>query len=195
MSYLRLSHGVAAQPDGGSVNARPGPCPDAGTRFPTFLPNSCAESGTVRFRVVINPDADRAVYKQLADILRSQIASGLYDPDRPLPSADGLARQHHVGKAVAEDALTLLRAEGWITTRRGQRSRVRVEPDRLTIYVRPGTVLRPGRRPTTAESRQWNLVLGERMTDVITDDSVDSYPSDRYEFVFYVPDEDLPPAD
>lgn len=144
---------------------------------------------------MINPDADRAVYKQLADILRSHLMAGLYDDGKLLPSADSLARQHHVGKKVADDALNLLSAEGWITTRRGQRARVRVEPERVTIYVRPGTVLRPGRRPTTAESQHWMLALGERMTDVITDSTVDAYPGDRYEFVVQVPDEDLPPVE
>ena len=64
---------------------------------------------------VINADADRAAYRQLADILRTQIADGLYDATQTLPSADGIARQHHVGKAVAEAALDVLRAEGWIT--------------------------------------------------------------------------------
>lgn len=144
---------------------------------------------------MINPDADRAVYRQLADMLRSQIASGLYDPDKPLPSADGLARQHHVGKAVAEDALYLLRAEGWITTRRGQRAKVRAEPERTVVYLRPGARLVPDRRPTTAESQRWNLDVGEKVADVFYADSVESYPSSRHEFVFYVPDEDLPPAD
>lgn len=144
---------------------------------------------------MINFGADRPAYKQLADIVRDHIAAGLYDATGHLPSVDGLARQHHVGDAVAEDAYALLRAEGWIETRRGRRATVRAEPERLTIWVGPGTVLRPGRRPTSGESRTWHLAVGERMTDVIYPDAEPAaYPSDRYEFVVQVPDADEPGA-
>lgn len=139
---------------------------------------------------MINFGADRAAYRQLADIVRDAIAAGRYAPTGQLPSVDGLARQYGVGDGIVEEAMILLRAEGWIETRRGQRATVRVEPERLTVWVRPGAVLRPGRRPTSHESQTWNLTIGERMTDVVYPDSVESYPSDRYEFAVQVPDAD-----
>jgi GntR family transcriptional regulator len=138
---------------------------------------------------VINFGADRAAYKQLADIVRDDIAAGRYAPTGRLPSVDGLARQYGVGDGIVEEAMILLRAEGWIETRRGQRATVRVEPERLTVWVKPGAVVRPGRRPTSEESRAWSLAFNERMTDVVyPGGGIESYPSDRYEFAVQVPD-------
>ncbi len=129
---------------------------------------------------MINPAADRAVYRQLADILRDQIISGIYDSSGMLPSADGIARQHHVGTAVAEQALGVLRLEGWIETSRGQRARILPEPERTVLVASPGAVVET-RRPTTDEVRRWNLRDGERVTVVSYEDESESecWPSDR----------------
>jgi DNA-binding GntR family transcriptional regulator len=51
---------------------------------------------------MIDPSADRPVYKQLADILRQRIESGSYTEGEMLPSAAELARTFVVGRAIIE---------------------------------------------------------------------------------------------
>ncbi len=77
---------------------------------------------------MIDPQADRPVYKQIADDLRSAITSGTLEPGEQLPSEHELVAQHGVSRGTARQAITLLRNEGLIDVVHGLGSFVR-EPE------------------------------------------------------------------
>jgi GntR family transcriptional regulator len=85
---------------------------------------------------VVDPQADRPVYKQIADLLRSAITSGRLEPGGQLPSEHELVAEHGVSRGTARQALTLLRNEGLIDVVHGLGSFVRgPEPvERLRPY-------------------------------------------------------------
>ncbi len=56
------------------------------------------------------------VYRQLADLLRQQIASGELPPRTPLPSAKTLAQEHGIAIGTVTRAVDVLRAEGLVRT-------------------------------------------------------------------------------
>ena len=60
------------------------------------------------------------LYRQLANILREQIASGQVPPGRRLPSKLSIRQQWGVSQNTTERALKLLRDEGLIETSLGR---------------------------------------------------------------------------
>jgi GntR family transcriptional regulator len=69
---------------------------------------------------VIDPSADRPVYKQLADLLRDDIHAGVYEPGDVLPSQSTLERTHNVSTNTARDAIGVLKGEGLVEAVRGK---------------------------------------------------------------------------
>jgi DNA-binding transcriptional MocR family regulator len=86
--------------------------------------------------LLIDPTADRAVYKQLADTIRAQIQSGEFKPGQRLPAQKDYMYEHGVSRATVDRTMTLLRNEGLIVVKRGG-SRVR-EPEEPTILCLSG---------------------------------------------------------
>jgi GntR family transcriptional regulator len=74
---------------------------------------------------VIDPTADRAVYKQIADLLRAAITSGELAPGAQLPSEQELVDEHGVARGTVRQAIMLLRSEGLVDVERGRGSFVR----------------------------------------------------------------------
>jgi GntR family transcriptional regulator len=74
---------------------------------------------------VIDPTGDRAVYKQIADVLRAAITSGELGPGAQLPSEQELVEAHGVARGTARQAIMLLRGEGLVDVERGRGSFVR----------------------------------------------------------------------
>jgi GntR family transcriptional regulator len=72
--------------------------------------------------------ADRALHRQLADIIRAQIASRAVAPGESLPSEGDLSRDFGLSKTAVRDALTILVTEGLIEKRAGMASRVAIPP-------------------------------------------------------------------
>ena len=85
---------------------------------------------------VVDPQADRPVYKQIADLLRSAITAGRFEPGEQLPSEHELVAEHGVSRGTARQAIMLLRNEGLIDVVHGLGSFVRnPEPvERLRPY-------------------------------------------------------------
>jgi GntR family transcriptional regulator len=86
---------------------------------------------------VVDSQADRPVYKQIADVLRSAITTGVLEPGAQLPSEHELVAEHGVSRGTARQAIMLLRNEGLIDV-----------VHRLGSFVRePGPIerLRPDR--------------------------------------------------
>lgn len=65
-----------------------------------------------------------AVYTQIADDLRSQIASGALRPGDDVPTEAELASRWHTSRGPIRNALAALRSEGLIETMRGRPARV-----------------------------------------------------------------------
>lgn len=56
----------------------------------------------------------RSLYVQVADLLRTQIKAGEYDPETPLPREEDLIKRHQVSRDTVRKALALLTQEGLI---------------------------------------------------------------------------------
>lgn len=64
--------------------------------------------------MTIDREWDEPVYRQLAGILRDQIASGELAPRRPIPSVRTLVERYGVARATAAKAVALLADEGLV---------------------------------------------------------------------------------
>lgn len=69
--------------------------------------------------------AEEPTYRRVANELRERIASGDLPEGSPVPSLREIAQAYDVNRGVAEQALTVLRSEGWISSRQGARSVVK----------------------------------------------------------------------
>jgi GntR family transcriptional regulator len=70
----------------------------------------------------------RPAYLRIADELRGQIRSGRYPAGARLPTMAALSATHGVSAIVVRQAISVLRGEGLVETRRGGGTVVRVRP-------------------------------------------------------------------
>jgi GntR family transcriptional regulator len=78
--------------------------------------------------VGVDPTSDRPVYKQIGDVLRSEIQTGALKPGERLPSESELTRRFEVSPGTARQALALLRGEGLVVAEHGRGVFVRSRP-------------------------------------------------------------------
>src|SRR5262249_32538327 len=76
----------------------------------------------------IDRASDRAVYKQIADHLRTAIAQGRLGAGGQLPSEAQMMAHYGVARMTARNALRLLQDEGLITAEHGRGVYVRARP-------------------------------------------------------------------
>lgn len=124
--------------------------------------------------VVIDPHGAPA-YRQIAAALRARITDGTWAPGTELPSEPDLAVEFGVGRDTVVSAISLLRGEGLVVTRRGYRTRVR-EPLPLERVPVGAGVLVTARMPTPEERVRFDLSDGVPV--LLVGDDV--YPADRY---------------
>jgi GntR family transcriptional regulator len=72
--------------------------------------------------------SDRPAYRQLADLLRDQIASGELPPGALVPSEARLMQEHGLSRNTIRLAIGLLRSEGLVDAEHGRGTRVRKRP-------------------------------------------------------------------
>lgn len=65
---------------------------------------------------MVDPWKPEPLYRQLAELLRSQIRSGKYQPGDRLPSEATLQQEHGLARDTVRAALDLLREEGLVVT-------------------------------------------------------------------------------
>ena len=132
---------------------------------------------------VIDPSADRAVFRQLADLLRDQIESGELGPGEPLPSELRLAQEYGISRTTVRQAIAQLRTEGLVTVDRPRGTFVRV-PEQMQV-VTLGRGERAGARmPTDAERRAHRLAEGVPVLVVTsTDGTTTVHPADRVQLI------------
>jgi GntR family transcriptional regulator len=129
---------------------------------------------------MINPHADRAAYRQIADLLRAQIQSGEYPVGSVLPAEKRIAQENGVGRDTVRTAMGLLRAEGWIETHRPVGSRVR-SPERVEVLVDLGSEWLV-RTPTLDERTELGLREDDRVVEVTYRGDVRVFAADRHVF-------------
>jgi GntR family transcriptional regulator len=106
--------------------------------------------------IMIDHGGDRALYRQLADILRGKITDGELQPGQSLPSEGTLAQEYGLGRDTVRDALALLRSEGLVATERGKGTFVRVPEAVTTLTLKTGDSL-VARMPTPEERQTLGL--------------------------------------
>jgi DNA-binding GntR family transcriptional regulator len=79
--------------------------------------------------VEIDPDALRAPYEQLADILRARIESGEIPPGHRIPSYTALEAESGLARGTVRKALQVLKDAGLIATAPGRGLYVRDQAD------------------------------------------------------------------
>ncbi|HEY0696531.1 MAG TPA: winged helix-turn-helix domain-containing protein [Micromonospora sp.] len=128
---------------------------------------------------MIDPRRDRALYRQLADLLRERIDSGELGPGAQLPSETTLAQTYGLARPAVRQAIALLRAEGLITTSRGYGTRVRAGTERVPLELPTGGWV-VARMPSDAERLTHDLDDGVPVLEVHHPDGrVEIHPGDR----------------
>ncbi|GAA3337866.1 hypothetical protein GCM10020358_15800 [Amorphoplanes nipponensis] len=128
---------------------------------------------------MIDLSADRAVFRQLADLLRDQIQSGELAPGRPLPSELRLAQEYGLSRTTVRQAIGQLRTEGLVTVDRPRGTFVRV-PERAELVTLGRGERVSARMPTDAERRTYRLAEGVPVLVITaTDGSTTVHPADR----------------
>ncbi|MBQ0901995.1 GntR family transcriptional regulator [Micromonospora sp. U21] len=128
---------------------------------------------------MIDPSADRAVFRQLADLLRDRITSGDLAPGASLPSELRLAQEYGLSRTSVRQAISLLRSEGLVIVEPPRGTFVRSMEPTETVTLRKGDTA-SARMPTPAERRE--LDIGEGVPVLVVfraDGSRELYPADR----------------
>lgn len=105
-------------------------------------------------------DADRALHRQLADLLRDQVTSGELRPGARLPAEDYLAQTYGLSRTAVRRAIDLLVYEGLLIKSRGLRTKVREQPERQVVTLAAGDDVET-RMPTEAERGELGIPAGE----------------------------------
>ncbi|MEU2613535.1 GntR family transcriptional regulator [Micromonospora sp. NPDC007271] len=128
---------------------------------------------------MIDPSADRAVFRQLADLLRDRITSGDLAPGASLPSELRLAQEYGLSRTSVRQAISLLRSEGLVIVQPPRGTFVRSMEPTETVILRKGDTA-SARMPTPAERKE--LDIGEGVPVLVVfraDGSREVYPADR----------------
>jgi len=129
---------------------------------------------------MIDHHSDRAVYQQVADVVREQIASGELAAGAALPAFKTLALRYGVGIDVVKDAVVVLRNEGLLEVSRGRRARVR-SVRAVEVIAAPPHARVSVRMPTPAERRELKIGEGIPVLIVRSDRAETIYAGDRSE--------------
>jgi DNA-binding GntR family transcriptional regulator len=127
---------------------------------------------------MIDPDSGVPVHRQLADIIRDQIAGGELVPGQRLRTEPEYMDEYDLGRNVVRQAMSALRAEGLIVTTR-QGSKVRVPHDLAERPINRDDRVTT-RMPTEAERRRYGLAEGVPLLVVEREGGqVEILPGDR----------------
>lgn len=121
---------------------------------------------------MIDPLADRAVHRQLADLLRDRIRSGELQHGALLPTERALWQEFGVARSTVRQAVAILRSEGLVQVRRPYGTYVR-RPERRTVRVQRGSQVTV-RMPSPEERRAHGLPEGVPIVEL-------THPSGRVE--------------
>ncbi|MGI5292919.1 GntR family transcriptional regulator [Nonomuraea polychroma] len=109
--------------------------------------------------MAIDFHGDRALFKQLADILRAEIARGRWRPGDRLPSETALMQEYEVGRNTVRSAIAVLKSEGLVMSQPREGTIVAGGDPVDRVQVPPGAVVRT-RMPTPDEARKLGIPNG-----------------------------------
>ncbi|MEV0349033.1 GntR family transcriptional regulator [Nonomuraea sp. NPDC050680] len=99
------------------------------------------------------------MHRQLADIIRADIAAGRLEPGQALPSEGRLMQEYELGRVAVRQALGVLRSEGLIVTVKREGSYVRPQaPVERVVVEGPAEVT--ARMPSPDERRELDIPEG-----------------------------------
>jgi DNA-binding FadR family transcriptional regulator len=130
---------------------------------------------------MIDPSADRAQYRQIADSLRDAILSGRLPDGARVPSEERLRQEHGVSRTTVRKAIEVLKSEGLVEVRapRGTFVRNNQKQSLETVELRRGDRVRT-RMPLPDERREHEVREGVPFLIITrTDGKVEKYPGDR----------------
>lgn len=118
-------------------------------------------------------------YRQVAQILTTEIEDGTYLPGEKLPTEKELAEALETSVDSIRGGLRVLRVRGLVETSQGVGTRVMSSPEVAEHHIPPGAAVR-ARMPTPAERRRWKIPEGVPVLEVTGEDGgVIVLPADR----------------
>lgn len=131
----------------------------------------------------LDPSADRALYRQLADLFRSQIHAGLVAPGALLPSEAATSQRYGLGRETVRKAIAVLRAEGLVSTMQGTGTEVRPSsPERELVLIGASDELTV-RMPTPHERRTRGIAEGVPLIEIVrANGAISTFPADVFIF-------------
>jgi GntR family transcriptional regulator len=131
---------------------------------------------------VIDPSADKAKFRQIADELRKRIEDGTYPPSSRFRSEEDIRQEWGVARSTAREAMRLLEQDGLILIQHGQFTRVR-DTRQMSVVPVPADGSTYGARPAKkAEAAEYGIPEGYPMLtlhDPVNGAELDSWPADR----------------
>ena len=128
---------------------------------------------------MIDPTADRAQYRQIADSLREAILSGRLPDGARVPSEEALRQEHGVSRTTVRKAIEVLKSEGLVEVRAPLGTFVRNQQPVETVQLRRGDRVRT-RMPSPDERREHDVREGVPILIITrTDGAVEIHPGDR----------------
>lgn len=115
----------------------------------------------------IDPSSERAIYRQLADILRQKIASGEWEAGRNLPAEADLGHEYGVSQASVRRALVVLRNEGLVVRQRGRVAAVAEPQEPKIVRFKRGDKARICFRNATVDEQRQHEVDEDTLMMVI----------------------------
>ena len=131
----------------------------------------------------IAAQANRALYKQLADLIREQIRNGVLRPGAFLPGEQKLTRQHRLGRETVRQAIAVLRTEGLVDSRRGLGTHVRLPIQRTAVALDRGdrAIVR---MPAEPERCRYTINEGVPIIEIHrADGTTQMHPGDSVELI------------
>ena len=130
---------------------------------------------------MIDPTADRAQYRQIADALRNAILSGDLPDGARVPSEERLRQEHGVSRTTVRKAIEVLKGEGLVEVRAPRGTFVRNQQPVEVVPLRRGDRVRT-RMPSPDERREYDVREGVPFLVIRrAGGSEEKFPGDRTE--------------
>lgn len=132
----------------------------------------------------IDREPGAVLYRELAEDIRQRLRTGEFRPGAAIPSEADFVYEYDLGRDTVRRALYLLRDEGWIVSRRGERWRAAdvlpANHERELLQLPPGARVWL-ERATDEERGRWGLPAGAVVFVVHHKAVTRRYPADRTE--------------